>query len=205
MEENINEKYKLIGKRLNQARISKEISLEAAGNKIGVNKSTVQRWENGNVEKFKIPLLEILADFYDVNVQWLLGHDVPMKNYSTLDNKLKESEKYMEINNLDKIALIPVYNNINIKDSNWKEKSNGYTPFDFEINSCSEDKNYFYYKITNNSMNIEQGTYILIEDTQDVNVNDIILYSNNNHIELGIYKLSLEQEKDFKILGKFIK
>ena len=54
-------------------------------------------------------------------------------------------------------------------------------------------------------MNIEQGTYILIEDTQDVNVNDLILYSTNNHIELGIYKLSLEQEQNFKILGKYIK
>lgn len=79
MDKNMEINYKLIGSRLYQARTSRKITLEEAGNKIGVNKSTVQRWENGNVEKFKIPLLEILADFYNVNPEWLMGRDVPME------------------------------------------------------------------------------------------------------------------------------
>ena len=59
--------YKLVGNRLKQAREEKGISLEDAGKKVGVNKSTVLRWENGQTEKFKIPTLEILADYYGVN------------------------------------------------------------------------------------------------------------------------------------------
>ncbi len=70
--------YKLIGLRLKQARETKHISLEEAGQKVGVNKSTIMRWENGKTEKFKIPTLEILAEFYCVNPQWLMGHNVPM-------------------------------------------------------------------------------------------------------------------------------
>ena len=72
--------YKLIGLRLKEARERKHISLEEAGQKVGVNKSTVLRWENGKTEKFKIPTLEILANFYEVNPEWLMGHDVPMQN-----------------------------------------------------------------------------------------------------------------------------
>lgn len=83
--------HKLIGKGLYIARNNKDITLEAAGNKIGVNKSTIQRWENGNVEKFKIPLIEILAEFYDVNPQWLMGHNVPAeRNIKNNENLLNE-------------------------------------------------------------------------------------------------------------------
>lgn len=70
--------YKLIGLRLKQARETKHISLEEAGQKVGVNKSTIMRWEKGKTEKFKIPTLEILAELYCVNPQWLMGHNVPM-------------------------------------------------------------------------------------------------------------------------------
>ena len=37
------------------------------------------RWENGETEKFKIPTLEILANYYNVNPTWLMGYDVPME------------------------------------------------------------------------------------------------------------------------------
>ena len=67
--------YKLVGNRLKQAREEKGISLEDAGKKVGVNKSTVLRWENGQTEKFKIPTLEILADYYGVNSSWIIGND----------------------------------------------------------------------------------------------------------------------------------
>ena len=78
--------YKLIGLRLKEARERKHISLEEAGQKVGVNKSTVLRWENGKTEKFKIPTLEILADFYEVNPEWLMGHEVPMQNIINTNN-----------------------------------------------------------------------------------------------------------------------
>lgn len=95
--------YKLIGLRLKEARERKHISLEEAGLKVGVNKSTVLRWENGKTEKFKIPTLETLADYYGVNPMWIMGHNVPMQNVvnssstykipliSNFDNSLKNS------------------------------------------------------------------------------------------------------------------
>lgn len=67
--------YKLVGNRLKEAREEKGISLEDAGKKVGVNKSTILRWENGQTEKFKIPTLEVLSDYYGVNSSWLIGKD----------------------------------------------------------------------------------------------------------------------------------
>jgi len=68
--------FEKVGYRLKQAREEKHITLEDAGNKVGVHKSTVLRWENGETEKIKIPILETLAKYYEVNPVWLAGYDV---------------------------------------------------------------------------------------------------------------------------------
>ena len=71
--------YEKVGQRLKLARELRHITLEEAGKKVDVHKSTVLRWENGETEKFKIPTLEILANYYNVNPTWLMGYDVPME------------------------------------------------------------------------------------------------------------------------------
>lgn len=68
--------FEEVGNRLKQAREEKHITLEEAGAKVGVHKSTVLRWENGETEKIKLPIIEALADYYNVNPVWLMGYDV---------------------------------------------------------------------------------------------------------------------------------
>lgn len=78
--------FEEVGKRLKLAREKNKITLEEAGNKVGVHKSTILRWENGETEKIKLPMLETLANYYNVNPVWLAGYDVPMeKEASTTD------------------------------------------------------------------------------------------------------------------------
>lgn len=78
--------YEKVGERLKYSRELRNISLEKAGEVVGVHKSTILRWERGNTEKFKIPTLEILAQLYNVNPAWLMGYDVPMER--TFDNNI---------------------------------------------------------------------------------------------------------------------
>ena len=78
--------YKTIGERLKKAREEKKISLEEAGKKIGVNKTTIMRWENGKTEKFKIYALESLANLYGVNSQWLTNDISTKYNYNNASN-----------------------------------------------------------------------------------------------------------------------
>lgn len=193
-----------IKNRLNKAMTIRNIKPAELSRKTGISKSSLSEYTNGTHEPKRATIFT-LSEALDVSPVWLLGFDVPMEKQSdVLENKLLQLDKYMEENNLDEIIFIPVFDNIDLKDD-WQATPTGYTPFDFKIQNCSEDKNYFYYKISDNSMNIRKNSYILIEDTKKVNINDIILYSQNNKIDLSIYQINLKKEKDFKILGKYIK
>lgn len=83
--------YEKVGSRLKQAREMRHITLKEAGKKMGVYASSVLRWENGETEKIKLPIIESLASYYDVNPEWLKGYDVPMDrgNFDYNLNKLR--------------------------------------------------------------------------------------------------------------------
>ena len=90
--------FKEVGKRLKQARLNKHISLEEAGKVVDVHKSTILRWENGEIEKIKLPILKALSALYDVNLSWLLGYDneIINKDYYI---KYKVPDKIQELIN----------------------------------------------------------------------------------------------------------
>ena len=48
--------FEKVGSRLKRARELNHITLEEAGKKVDVHKSTISRWENGETEKIKLPL-----------------------------------------------------------------------------------------------------------------------------------------------------
>ena len=60
-----------------------------------VHKSTVLRWENGETEKIKLPIIETLASFYNVNPTWLMGYDVPMEK--ELNDIMPLNEFYKDV------------------------------------------------------------------------------------------------------------
>ena len=82
--------FEKVGERLRQAREMNHITLEEAGKKVDVHKSTVLRWENGETEKIKLPIIELLSNYYNVNPAWLMGYDVPMKE---INNKINSNTK----------------------------------------------------------------------------------------------------------------
>lgn len=61
-----------IGKRIKLAREIKGITQEQLGKEVGMNKSTIQRYETGQVSKIKLPVIESLAKCLDVNPDWLI-------------------------------------------------------------------------------------------------------------------------------------
>lgn len=83
--------YEKVGQRLKYARENRNISLEKAGEKVGVHKSTIMRWEKGETKKISLPIIESLASYYFVNPSWLSGHDVPMKANNSSENKPSNS------------------------------------------------------------------------------------------------------------------
>ena len=66
---------KEIGDRIYQARHDLDLTLDDIASRIGVTKSTVQRYEKGNIEKIKLPVITAIANVLQVNSDWLLGNN----------------------------------------------------------------------------------------------------------------------------------
>lgn len=99
--------YEKVSKRLKQARENNNITLEDAGKKVDVHKSTILRWENGETEKIKLPMIKLLADYYNVDPTWLMGYDVPMERQQKIDKNIQGMGKSTE-----KGAVVFVYGTI---------------------------------------------------------------------------------------------
>lgn len=126
--------FEKVGARLKQAREFNNITLEEAGKKVDVHKSTVLRWENGETEKIKLPIIETLAKYYNVNPVWLMGYDVPMES--------------IPIKKIDKIK-IPVLGKVKAGyDYLVQENIVGYE----SIDNVSEPENYYALQVSGDSM-----------------------------------------------------
>ncbi len=62
-----------IGNRIKYARDLRGATLDDIAQKVGIAKSTVQRYENGKIEKIKIPVVESIANALQVNPAWIVG------------------------------------------------------------------------------------------------------------------------------------
>lgn len=60
-----------IGKRIKQRRIELNMTQEELGDLLWLNKSTIQRYENGKISSIKIPVLHAMAKQLDVDPNWL--------------------------------------------------------------------------------------------------------------------------------------
>lgn len=64
---------KEIGNRIREAREKLGLTKSEVASKIKVADSTIKRYEDGEIEKIKIPVLEAIAKALNVNPMWLIG------------------------------------------------------------------------------------------------------------------------------------
>lgn len=150
--------FEKVGARLKQARESSHITLEEAGNRVGVHKSTVLRWENGDTEKIKLPIIESLATFYNVNPVWLMGYDVPM------DRKIKTDILGNPVVSLPLLGTVKA-------GYNYLAQENWIGTVDVETSLVGDGKDYFALKVKGDSM-----APVFIED-------DIVIIKKQNDCE----------------------
>lgn len=86
-----------IGKRIHDRRVELNMTQEDLGQAVGMNKSTVQRYETGQVKKIKLPILETIARKLNVSPEWL-----SLKS----DNKeIEEESLYDQFDNIKPVKL----------------------------------------------------------------------------------------------------
>lgn len=69
------QKMKTMGKRIAQKREEKHMTMEELGAKLGVTKSTISKWERGEVEHIKRSYIDKLCDIFQCPPQWLMGFE----------------------------------------------------------------------------------------------------------------------------------
>lgn len=84
-----------IGKRIKEAREEKRIDVPFIAMNTGLNKSTIYRYENGEVKRVKKPVIESIANILGVNPLWLTGEsDIKHKITPNIGNRVFEDGKY---------------------------------------------------------------------------------------------------------------
>lgn len=206
-----------IGKRIKYARELKDITQEQLGNEIGLNKSTIQRYETGQVSKIKIPVLESIAKCLNVNPEWLA---LKSDDISIPQNTNNSPKNIINDKSVSWRHPIPVYKSVKFYNDDYKlEDFVRYTYIDdiedfdnyiallipgnefapnFSENDIAiihkqtnlEDKKYFYIVLKNNTHTIRK----IIHQN-----NTLILQSDNS--DLG---LIFANENEVTIIGKVV-
>lgn len=95
-----------IGKKIKFARDKKNITLDDIALKVGVAKSTIQRYETGKIEKPKLPVLESIANAINVNPAWLIGKSEIMEPIKEFSQKDTYDFSLSEINHIKKYRTL---------------------------------------------------------------------------------------------------
>lgn len=110
-----------IGEKIKELRVNNNLTQEELANELGVSFQAVSRWEN-SLTYPDITMLPIIANMFDVSIDWLLDLDSYKKQEeidkiirldSVLSNqgKTKEREELLE-NALKNILIIGILNTI---------------------------------------------------------------------------------------------
>lgn len=95
----------LLGKRIKEARVDRGYTLDDLASGIGLNKSTVSRYERGEIEKPKLPVIESIANELRVNASWLIGKSSDM----SVPHSLTVSKSREIVLTVEEQALVTKY------------------------------------------------------------------------------------------------
>ena len=73
----------IIGSRIKMIREEKGFTQEELANALGLNKSTIQRYETAKIEKIKLPVIDAIAQKLNVNPEWLTDKTDVRSTYRT--------------------------------------------------------------------------------------------------------------------------
>ena len=75
-----------ISERIRQRRLELGLTLEQIGDRAGISKATVQRYECGNIQNMRQDKIQKLADALEVTPAWLMGWNVQNATAQEIDD-----------------------------------------------------------------------------------------------------------------------
>lgn len=135
------DKY-ILGNRIKQRRTQLHMTQGDIAKSVGVAISTVQRYEAGNIEKIKLPVVEAIARALKVNPEWLIGKSGIMKE----EGFLPEGAVPLDFQNLQRIPILgrisagaPIYAAENIEGYTYTNLNHGGEYFALRVKGDSMD------------------------------------------------------------------
>ena len=153
----------LTARRLHECRLASGETLEQVAALVGVNKTTVMRWENGNTSRISRPALDLLARHFGVTAAWLEGEKGALKNAA--------SGRWIEEHALPYGALseVPILGSVRAGYGGAVvEEITGYEPA--PASSLQRDEAYFWLTVTGDSMEpiLCEGDLVLVRKQTSV-------------------------------------
>lgn len=145
-----------IGYRIKQRRKELKLSADVVAEKLGVSRSTVFRYEKGDIEKVPTTILEKLAEVLKTTPAYLIGWE--SENNSAYTKMLHES--FDSLNSYRKRKVID-FSKLQLSEQN-REKSKIY----------SIDENYTYYVDVLGSVSAGTGEWLDDEQHEEITVNN---------------------------------
>lgn len=106
-----------IGNKIKMLREENNMTLEELGEKVGVGKSTVRKWENGIIENMRRDKIEKLAKVFGVSPAYLLGYEDKFTGENAIVvRKIMQDDKLMQtvkcLIELDDVHREKIYSDI---------------------------------------------------------------------------------------------
>ena len=168
-----------IGKRIEYARKNYGIDRKTLAQLIGVAGSTITRYERGEIETIKLPIIESIANALHVNPMWMLGKsNLKQREANSFDITKDPSYIPADFSNFIPIPLVgtvrcgePIFAETNIE---------AYIPT--SPDSILPNEEYFWLKAIGDSMinsGIFEGDLLLIRKQSDVDSGCIAVIAVN--------------------------
>lgn len=158
-----------IGERIKEARKDLGFTQEQLGSAVGVNKSTIQRYETGQIEKLKLPVIESIAKALFVNPDWITLHSNE-KKLSFPPNMELYNPVMHRIPILGHIAAgMPIFADEHIEGYTYTDLNGGAEYFALNVKGDSM-----------NAANIPDGSLLIVRRQPEVENGEIAVVRVNN-------------------------
>lgn len=156
------------GAKIKQLRLEKGWSLQDLGDRLGVGKSTVRRWENGEIASLKAETLKAIADAFGVS---------PLEFFDSQD--ADEFYREIEANEPPDHSWVPIVGRVAAGQPMYAEDNiEGYL-----VIGADEDEYgpLFALRIAGDSMEpeIKKGSIALVRPQEDADTGDVVIVHIN--------------------------
>ena len=173
-----------MGRRIKEMRIKAGLTQEELGEKLGLQKSAIAKYENGRVENIKRSVIKNMADILNCSPSYLLclDEDIKNKQFEEYDKKYNgDGQITREVDRIRRGCRIPVLGKVAAGiPIDAIENIIDYEEIPEEM---ARHGQYFGLKIKGDSMSprIAEGDTVIVRKQEDADSGDVVIVLINGH------------------------